>query len=202
MKVESFRLLTAHVKCYQICTLIGSFCWKYIKFQLKKYRGIISYDTEEWRKIWRKTDLLFQKWLEFSEFWSKHSKVWKTCSLIGPFRTKYITFDLKKVQRSYFSWYSSVMQDLKKNWLVVWKWHEGFSKFLPEHSKVSKLELWWDPFIKSRKCMRLKFTMELCVMTMKNDVKFEEELTCQFKINMRNLTNFDQSTPKSQKIPL
>ena len=24
--------------------------------------------------------------------------------------------------------------------------------------------------------------------------KFEEELTCQFKINMRNLTNFDPST--------
>ena len=29
-------------------------------------------------------------------------------------------------------------------------------------------------------------------MTMKNDAKFEEELTCQFKIDMRNLTNFDQ----------
>ena len=31
-------------------------------------------------------------------------------------------------------------------------------------------------------------------MTLKNDAKFEEELTCQFKINVRNLTNFDQST--------
>ena len=50
--------------------------------------------------------------------------------------------------------------------------------------------------------MRLKFTVELCVITMKNDVKFEEELTCQFKIDMRNLTNFDGSTPKSQKIAL
>ena len=29
--------------------------------------------------------------------------------------------------------------------------------------------------------MSLKFTGELYVMTMKNDVKFEEELTCQFK---------------------
>ena len=27
--------------------------------------------------------------------------------------------------------------------------------------------------------------------TMKNDAKFEEELTCRFKIDMRNLTNFD-----------
>ena len=40
----------------------------------------------------------------------------------------------------------------------------------------------------------LKFTEELCVMAMKNDAKFEEELTCQFKIDMRNLTNFDANT--------
>ena len=31
-------------------------------------------------------------------------------------------------------------------------------------------------------------------MTMKNDAKFEEELTCHFKIDMRNLINFDLST--------
>ena len=42
--------------------------------------------------------------------------------------------------------------------------------------------------------MSLKFTVELCVITMKNDIKIEEELTCQFKISMRNLTNFDPST--------
>ena len=36
-------------------------------------------------------------------------------------------------------------------------------------------------------------------MTVKNDTKFEEELTCQFKIDMRDLTNFDLSTRKSQK---
>ena len=37
--------------------------------------------------------------------------------------------------------------------------------------------------------MSLKFTEELCVMEMKNDEKFEQELTYQFKIDMRNLTN-------------
>ena len=31
-------------------------------------------------------------------------------------------------------------------------------------------------------------------MTMKNDAKFVEELTCRFKIDMTNLTNFDPST--------
>ena len=42
--------------------------------------------------------------------------------------------------------------------------------------------------------MRLKFTAELYVMAVKNDAKFDEELTSQFTIDMRNLTNFDQST--------
>ena len=41
--------------------------------------------------------------------------------------------------------------------------------------------------------MSLKFTEELCVITIENDGKCEEELTCQFKIDMRNLTNFDPS---------
>ena len=63
------------------------------------------------------------------------------------------------------------------------KWQEEFGKFLPEHLKVSKLGLWWGPFIQSRKCMSLKFTEELCIMTMKNDAKFEMELTCRFKID-------------------
>ena len=41
--------------------------------------------------------------------------------------------------------------------------------------------------------MSLKFIEELSVMTMKNDANFEEELTCHFKVDMRNLTNFDPS---------
>ena len=39
-------------------------------------------------------------------------------------------------------------------------------------------------------------------MTMKNDAKFEEESTCQFKIDMRNLTNFDVNSRKSKKLTL
>ena len=121
IKVQNFRLLTT-----QICTVTGCFCWKHIKFQLKKYRGFKSYDTEEWCKIWRKTYLQFRTW------------------------------------------------------------HEEFDKFLPEHLKVSKLEFWWDPYAQSRKCMSLKFTEELCGMTIKNDAKFEGELTCQFKLAQGN----------------
>ena len=46
--------------------------------------------------------------------------------------------------------------------------------------------------------MSLNFTGEFCVMKMKNDAKFEEQLTCQIIMDMRHLTNFDRSTRKSQ----
>ena len=36
-------------------------------------------------------------------------------------------------------------------------------------------------------------------MKMRSDGKFGEELTCRFKIDIRNLSNFDLSTRKFQK---
>ena len=47
-----------------------------------------------------------------------------------------------------------------------------------------------------------KICRELCVMKIKNDVKSEEELTCHFKIEMRNLTNVDLGTQKCKKFAL
>ena len=48
--------------------------------------------------------------------------------------------------------------------------------------------------------MSLKFTEKLCVMEMNNDIKVKEKLTCRFKIDMRNFTNFDSSTQKSKNV--
>ena len=53
----------------KICTLMSSFWSKYIMFKLKKYRGVVFDDTEDWCKIWRKTGLCFLKWHE--EFYMK-----------------------------------------------------------------------------------------------------------------------------------
>ena len=39
-------------------------------------------------------------------------------------------------------------------------------------------------------------------MSMKNDAKFEEELTNRFKIDIRNLINFDESSGKSPEFSL
>ena len=113
IKVQNFKLFTAPVKFHQIYTLIGSFYWKYIKFQLKKYRGVMSHDTKEWCKIWRKTDLLFQKCQEFRKFWLQHSKVSKVCTLIVSFFARYIMFELKK--------YRVVILRDTEEWCKIWR---------------------------------------------------------------------------------
>ena len=47
-------------------------------FELRKYRGVTFDDTQDWYKVWRKTDLYFKKWHEeFDEFSPEHLKVSK-----------------------------------------------------------------------------------------------------------------------------
>ena len=163
----------------------------------------MCHDNEEWYKIWSEVDLLCQNWQgEFDEYWPEHLKVSKIYTLMGSFCPKCIMFELKKHREVIFHETEEWWKIWRKTDLQFGKWHEEFGKFSPEHSKVSKLGLWWDPFIQSRKYMSLKFTEELCVMAMKIDVKFWEELTCSFNTDMRSLTNFDQTNWKSQKFAL
>ena len=62
---EEFDIFwTEHSKVSTICTFMGSSWIKYIIFELKKYSGIIFHDTEQWCKIWRKTNVWFGKWHE------------------------------------------------------------------------------------------------------------------------------------------
>ena len=244
-----------HSKVSKNFTLMGSFWAKYILFELKKYRGVISHDTEEWCNIWRKTDLLLGKWQEeLGKFSPQHSKVsklefwwdplvqsrkcmtlkfteklcvmtmkndiklkrnwlvilkltWGTSQILtralnslkklcftGFLWPKYILFELQKYRRVIFHDTEELCKFWRRTDLWFEKRHEKYGKFSPEHLKVSKLGFWWDPLIQIWKSMSLKFTEELSVMTMKNDAKFEEELTCHFKTDMRNLMNFDPST--------
>ena len=143
-------------------------------YELNIYRGVMCHDNEDWCKIWRRIDLSVQNWHEeFDKCWCEHSKISKICTLKGYFWLKYIMFELKKYRRVTF--------EGTENWCKIWrkfvlcfqKWYEEFGKFSPEYSKFSKLGLWWDPFIQSRKCTCIKFTGELCVMTMKNDANLK-----------------------------
>ena len=54
-------------------------------------------------------------------------------------------------------------------------------------------------FVESILCLSQKSAEELCVITLKNDAKYEEELTCALKNNMGNLVNFT-ATLKTLKI--
>ena len=44
------------VETPKIGTLIGSVCPKHTNISMKKYRRVMSHETEEGCKVWRKTD--------------------------------------------------------------------------------------------------------------------------------------------------
>ena len=56
------KLWPERSKISKIFILMGSFSAKYILFELKKYRGVISHKTEEGCKIWRGIDSSFKNW--------------------------------------------------------------------------------------------------------------------------------------------
>ena len=95
IKVQNLRFLTAQVKFHQIWTLIGSLCWKYIEFQLKKYGGIVSWH-------WRVMQNLKKNWFIVS----KITRIWwifiqalkslKNLHFDRSLSCKVVTFDLKK----------------------------------------------------------------------------------------------------------
>ena len=93
----------------------------------------MSHDPEEWGKVWKKTDLLFQKSQEFGEFWPKHSKVSKIRTLIGSYCIKYLMFHVKKFREVIFldteEWYKI----WRKTNLWFGKYNEKLGKFSPEH---------------------------------------------------------------------
>ena len=132
------------------------------------------------KNLKRNCDLSFQNW--HKEILTQELESLKNLHLNGLLLTKVYNVWAKEVQFG--------------------KWHEEFGKSSSEHTKFSKLGLSLDSFTQRRKCMSLKLEVELSVMTMKNDAKFEIKLTCHFKIDMRNLTNFGRNIQKSQKLTL
>ena len=142
-----WKIFTRTLGNVKIETLKGSFCPKQKMHELKTYRGAMCNDTEEWQKIWRGIAFLFQNWRkEFYKFCLERSNIY---ILMGCFWPKYLIFKLKKYKGVIFYETGEWCKILRKigDWWFG-KWLEEFGKFSPEHSKFSKLGLWWDPFIK------------------------------------------------------
>ena len=140
--MQNFWLVTAHMKFHQICTFIGSFCWKYIKLQLKKCRGLMSHDTEKVIQISNTCcfkndnlvnfDLSCQNSQNFHFDWFLLREVYN----VWP----------KKVQRSYLSWHWRLMQNFKKNWLTVWKITWGIWQFFMRALETLKFGILMESF--------------------------------------------------------
>ena len=130
IEVQNFRLMAARVKFHQMCTSIGSFSWKHIKFQLKKI-------TDELCLMTLKSNAKFEE------------------KLICCFKNNksLVNFDLstRNSQNFYFDWFLSC--------------------------KVYNV---WPK----------KSTEELSFMSLRNDAKFEEKLTCGSEKDMRKMGKF------------
>ena len=104
-------------------------------------------------------ELTYRFKIDMRNFTNFDQSTWKSKKnfvFIGSLWPKYILFELQKYRgvifmtlKSYVNFEEKLTCGLKK---------EKFGKFSPEHLKVSKLELWWDPFVQSRKGMTSKLT--------------------------------------------
>ena len=90
-----------------------------------------------------------------------HKKSKNLFFLIGSLLPKYILFERQKYRGVIFLNTEEFCKFWRKSDQWFEKRHEKFGRFSPEHVQLSKLELWWDPFVQSRKGMTLKFTLTL-----------------------------------------
>ena len=89
------------------------------------------------QKTKKKNRFLVSKMRRSWWIWFEHSKVKRIFTSIGPFRAKYITFDLKIYRRVIFQNNEESCKIWRNTYLWVGKWHEKFGKFSPEHLEVS-----------------------------------------------------------------
>ena len=92
-----WKIFTRALESLQIGALMSYFYLKFKMYELNNYRVVICHDNEEWCKNWRGIDLSVQdRYEEFDKLWPEHLNIWKICTLIGCFWTKYV-FELEKV---------------------------------------------------------------------------------------------------------
>ena len=116
----------------------------------------------------------------------------------GLILTNYM-FELKK--------YRGVMFDCTQDWYKVWRKTGLCFQKLTWGIFTTALESLQIRTLMASFCLKLKmYELKIYRGVICYDIEewftIEEELTCQFKIDMRNMTNFVQSTQKSQKFAL
>ena len=131
---------------------------------MKKYRRIISHDTDEWCKVWRKLALGCIS--DMANLVNVNTSSGKSENLhfdVLLFSIAYKVSD--KICRRVISWHWRVIQTLKKNSLLIWK---------------MTWIIWW---ILTRAAENLKICTKVCNVwvkkigtscVVKNDIRFQK----------------------------
>ena len=104
------------VESLKICTLIRSFCPKYIKFRWKNTEKLCFLALKSDAKFKEKLTLGSKNDMRNLVNFHPTTQKSKNFTSMGYFCPKYMRFELKKIQRSYLSSHWTVMQNLNKPW--------------------------------------------------------------------------------------
>ena len=131
---------------------LGEFSW--VPVLVKRYQNTSRFIGERsyFSWPWRVMQKLKKNWLVVS----KMTRIWWILTRALKSLT-YLHFDWfllckvfnvwpKKVQRSYLSWHWRVIQNLKKNWLVVWKMTSGIWQIFTRTLESVKIGTFMGPF--------------------------------------------------------
>ena len=133
---------------------------------------MISHDTDEWCKVWRKIGSWLQKWHD--EFGKFNRSSGKSENLHFDVLLFSITYKVsaKKMQKSYLSWHWRVIQTLKKKFRFCLK--NGMNNLVNFNSSSGKSEnFYFDEVFLSKLCNVWAKKIETnCVM--KNDLWFQK----------------------------
>ena len=101
-----------------------------IRFELKKYRGVVFHDTEQCCKTWINPDIVVSQ-MAWGIVWTfiRALKSLKNCTLMSSFCSKHIMFQLKN--------FKGIMCHDTEGWCKIYrktdswleKWHEKFGEF-------------------------------------------------------------------------
>ena len=166
---------------------------------LSWYWRVMQNLKKNWLVVWKMTWGIWQ-------IFTRALESLKIGILMGSFNPKLKKYDLKIDRRVICHDNEEWRKILRGIDLPFQNWYEEFDEFWPEHLKVSKMFILMCSFWAKYILFELKKYRGVIFPETEQGYTIWRESTCHFKIDIyiyiRNLTNFDTSTWKSQNFSL